>query len=90
MEDKIARESDLSGSTQIESPICPARSQICPQYMLGAGFVHACHLALHDVYCVDCIYIYTVFKRTHGVSSRYTSLAIPNSYIKDDIFPILS
>ena len=39
-------ESDLYGSTQVESPICQARSQICSQYRLGVRFVRACHLAL--------------------------------------------
>ena len=39
-------ESDLYGSTQVESPICRARSQICTQYRLGVRFVRACHLAL--------------------------------------------
>ena len=33
------------GSTQVESPICRARSQICKQFMLGLRFVCACHLA---------------------------------------------
>jgi hypothetical protein len=39
-------ESDLYGSTQVESLICRARSQICTQYRLGVRFVCACHLAL--------------------------------------------
>ena len=39
-------ESDLYGSTQEESPICRAQSQICTQYMLGVRFVRAC-LALY-------------------------------------------
>ena len=38
--------SDLYGSTQVESPICRARSQMCTQYRLGVRFVRACHLAL--------------------------------------------
>ena len=42
-------ESDLYGSTQVESPICQARSQICTQYMLGIRFVRACHLALPEL-----------------------------------------
>ena len=36
----------FNGSTQVESPICRARSQICTQYRLGVRFVRACHLAL--------------------------------------------
>ena len=39
-------ESDLYGSTKVESPICRVRSQICTQYRLGVRFVRACHLAL--------------------------------------------
>ena len=39
-------ESDLYGSTQVESPICRARSQICTQYRLGVRFILAFHLAL--------------------------------------------
>ena len=38
------------GSTQVESPICRARSQICKQYMLGVRFVLSCHLALVGQY----------------------------------------
>ena len=36
----------MYGSTQVESPICRAWSQICTQYRLGVRFVRACHLAL--------------------------------------------
>ena len=36
----------MYGSTQVESPICRARSQICTQYRLGVRFVRVCHLAL--------------------------------------------
>ena len=42
-------EPDLYGSTQVESPICRARSQICTQYMLRVRFFRACHLALVTV-----------------------------------------
>ena len=39
----------LSGSTQVESTVCPAQCKICPQYRLGVRFVHARHLALEVV-----------------------------------------
>ena len=39
----------MYGLTQVESPICWARSQICTQYRLGVRFVRACHLALHPL-----------------------------------------
>ena len=39
-------ESDLQGWTQVESPICRARSRICPQYMFEVRFVLARRLAL--------------------------------------------
>ena len=46
-------ESDLYGSTQVESPNCRARSQICTKYMLGVRFVRACHLALYGGRATD-------------------------------------
>ena len=44
-------------SAQAESPIFPARSRICPQYMLGAGFVQARHLALNCLFAdlISCV-----------------------------------
>ena len=46
----------MYGSTQVESPFCLARSQICTQYMLAGRFVRACHLALvcHSLSDADC------------------------------------
>ena len=44
------KEVGFVGSTQVESPICGARSQICTQYMLGVRFVRACHLALLETF----------------------------------------
>ena len=42
-------QSDLYGSTQVESPICRVRSHICTQYRLGVRFARACHLALVEL-----------------------------------------
>ena len=62
-------ESDLFGSTQVESPICRARSQICTQYKLGVRFVRACHLALTQqcialsVFCWSLLTQFNIFRQ---------------------------